>query len=76
MKKNPPHEPAEPSFDLAVEYDFSRGVRGRYATRYADGTNLVVLEPDVAKAFRDSASVNQALRGLLGRAGHDPKAPA
>ncbi|HYS04022.1 MAG TPA: hypothetical protein VEW47_02415 [Candidatus Dormibacteraeota bacterium] len=46
------------------EYDSSRGVRGKYARRYAAGTNIVVLEPDVAKVFRDSRSVNQALRAL------------
>lgn len=50
--------------ELLKEYDFSRGVRGKYARRYAAGTNLVVLEPDVAKVFRDSRAVNQALRAL------------
>lgn len=42
------------------EYDFSRGVRGRYAARVAKGTNIVRLDPDVAAIFRDSASVNEA----------------
>jgi len=51
--------------DLLPEYDFSRGVRGKYARRFAEGTNLVKLEPNVAKVFRDSASVNRALRRLL-----------
>ena len=54
--------------DLLPEYDFSRGVRGKYARRFAEGTNLVKLEPDVAKVFRDSVSVNRALRRLVGRA--------
>ena len=54
--------------DLLPEYDFSRGVRGKYARRFAEGTNLVKLEPDVAKVFRDSASVNRALRRLVERA--------
>ena len=45
-------------------YDFTGGVRGKYVRRYAAGTNVVVLEPDVAKVFRDSRSVNQALRAL------------
>ena len=54
--------------DLLPEYDFSRGVRGKYARRFAEGTNLVKLEPDVAKVFCDSASVNRALRRLVGRA--------
>ena len=53
--------------DPLSEYDFSRGVRGEYARRFAEGTNLVKLEPDVAKVFRDSASVNRALRRLVGR---------
>jgi hypothetical protein len=47
------------------EYDFSRGVRGKYAARYRQGTNLVALDPDVAAAFRDSAAVNRALRAIL-----------
>jgi hypothetical protein len=50
--------------ELRKEYDFSRGVRGKYARRYAAGSNIVVLEPDVARVFRDSRSVNQALRAL------------
>jgi len=54
--------------DLLPEYDFSCGVRGKYVRRFAEGTNLVKLEPDVAKVFRDSASVNRALRRLVGRA--------
>jgi hypothetical protein len=47
------------------EYDFSKGVRGKYAKRYAEGTNVVVLAPDVAAAFPDAASVNEALRALV-----------
>ncbi len=46
-------------------YDFSKGVRGKYAKRYQEGTNIVVLEPDVAKEFTDAAAVNQALRDFL-----------
>ncbi len=49
---------------MLKEYDFSKGVRGKYAARYAQGTNIVVLEPDVTKYFRDSESVNTALRAL------------
>lgn len=52
--------------DMLDEYDFSGGVRGKYAERYASGTNVVVLDPDVAKIFSDSESVNQALRALAG----------
>ena len=51
--------------ELREEYDFSRGVRGKYAERYAEGANIVVLDPDVARVFRDSKSVNQALRALV-----------
>lgn len=53
---------AEP--DIQPEYDFSRGVRGQYARRYADGTNVVVLEPDVAKAFPSAEAVNRSLRAV------------
>ena len=49
------------------EYDFSEGVLGKYAERYREGTNVVVLDPDVAKAFRDAHAVNSALRDLLQR---------
>ena len=51
--------------ELREEYDFSGGVRGKYAERYSEGTNIVILDPDVAKVFRDSKSVNEALRALV-----------
>lgn len=51
--------------DMLGEYDFSKGVRGKYAKRYAEGTNVVVLSPDVAEVFPDSDSVNEALRVLV-----------
>lgn len=51
--------------EMLDEYDFSNGVVGKYAKQYAEGTNVVVLEPDVAKVFPDSAAVNQALRELI-----------
>ncbi len=57
-------KPVEP--DMRAEYDFSRGIRGKYARRYAQGANLVVLAPDVAKVFPDSESVNTSLRALAG----------
>ena len=47
------------------EYDFSEGRRRKYARRYAEGTNVVVLEPDVAKVFRDPKKVNASLRKLI-----------
>ncbi len=46
------------------EYDFSGAVRGKYASRFAQGTNIVVLDPDVAEVFGDSEAVNEALRLL------------
>ena len=51
--------------DMLEEYDFSRGVRGKYAKRYAEGTNVVVIDPDVAAYFPDHDSVNESLRGLV-----------
>ncbi|MCX7408886.1 MAG: hypothetical protein NTZ32_12485 [Planctomycetales bacterium] len=51
--------------EMLGEYDFSGGVRGKYAARFAAGTNVVVLAPDVAEAFPDSAAVNDALRALM-----------
>ena len=49
---------------MREEYDFSGGVRGKYAARFAEGSNVVVLDPDVADLFTDSKSVNEALRTL------------
>ena len=46
-------------------YDFSGGVRGKYAARYEQKTNVVVLAPDVAEMFPDSIAVNEALRTLV-----------
>ncbi|HEU4593667.1 MAG TPA: hypothetical protein VFS10_00770 [Pyrinomonadaceae bacterium] len=60
MKK----EEIEEDAGMLDEYDFSQGVRGKYARRYAEGTNIVRLDPDVAKVFPDSDSVNQALRAI------------
>jgi hypothetical protein len=54
--------------ELQPEYDFANmqgGVRGKYVQRYRSGTNLVLLDPDIAKAFPTDASVNEALRLLL-----------
>lgn len=49
---------------MRPEYDFSRAVRGSTATRYAQGANVVVIDPDVLDVFPTSASVNEALRAL------------
>jgi hypothetical protein len=54
--------------ELRPEYDFAAmqgGVRGKYVQRYRSGTNLVLLDPDIAKAFPTDASVNEALRLLV-----------
>jgi hypothetical protein len=61
MKKEQPKDP-----DMREEYDFSNAspVRGKYAARYAKGSNVVVIAPDVSKVFPNEASVNQALRAL------------
>jgi hypothetical protein len=61
MKKT---RPAKGGADIGPEYDFSAGVRGKYAARFAKGTNIVVLDPDVAAVFSDTKAVNQALRVL------------
>jgi len=51
--------------EMLPEYDFSKGVRGKYAQRYTEGTNIVVLSPDLVRFFPDSESVNRALRALV-----------
>jgi len=53
------------SDDMKPYYDFSRGIRGKYAAGCAEGTNVVVLAPDVAEVFPDSAAVNEALRTIV-----------
>ena len=50
--------------DMLEEYDFSSGMRGKYAKRYAEGTNVVVIDPDVVGYFPEHEAVNEALRGL------------
>jgi hypothetical protein len=51
--------------DMLPEYDFSNGVRGKHYRAYKAGTNVILLEPDVAAAFADSNAVNEALRLLM-----------
>lgn len=61
-------KPKQPPDDLRAEYsfDYSRAVRGKYAKRLLrEGSNVILLEPDVARTFGDSAAVNDALRSLL-----------
>jgi hypothetical protein len=60
MKKKAPDKNNE----MLQEYDFSQGVGGKHARRYARGSNVVVLEPDVAKVFPNADVVNSSLRSL------------
>jgi hypothetical protein len=63
--------------DMLAEYDFSSGVRGKYADRFKDvKSDVVVLAPDVAEVFRDSKSVNEALRVIARLAGKQAKKSA
>jgi len=50
--------------EMRDHYDFTGGVRGKYARRYAEGTNVVVLDPDVARLFPNRAAVNETLRAV------------
>ena len=59
MKQKPDKDEMRP------EYDFSGGVRGKHHRAYREGTNVVLLDPEVARVFRDSAAVNRALRMLI-----------
>ncbi len=56
---------ADPSPDLAPEINFSGAIRGKHHAALAQGTNVVLLDSDVAEVFKDSAAVNEALRLLL-----------
>ena len=56
MKKQP---------EMLDEYDFSKGIRGKYAQAYHEGVNIVKIDEDVTKVFPDSKSVNEALRTLM-----------
>ncbi len=66
MKVEINHEPED---ELRPEYDLSKllkdGVRGKYAERFQQGTNLILLDPDVARIFPTSKEVNEALRLLI-----------
>ena len=69
LKKNrrvrePNHEADAERDTMRAEYDFSGAVRGVTAARYREGTNVVVLDPDVSALFPDSSAVNEALRTL------------
>lgn len=51
--------------EMLDEYDFSQGEKGKYFRKYKEGSNVVVLDPDVAKVFRDQRLVNESLRALV-----------
>jgi hypothetical protein len=57
---------------MRPEYDLRGGVRGKYYERYKQGTNVVLLDADVAQVFRDSATVNEALRRYFAEHGAPP----
>ena len=59
--------------DMLDEYDFSGGVRGKYAQRYREGTNIVRLDDDVAEMFPDSEKVNEALRTFISQQTQEAK---
>ncbi len=54
----------KPALDILPEHDFKEGIRGKYAKKFAEGTNIILLAPDVLKDFPDSNSVNKTLRAL------------
>jgi len=62
----------DPDDEMRKEYDFRGGVRGKYYKRYQEGTNIVLLDADLARVFRDSESVNVALRQFLNEHGEPP----
>jgi hypothetical protein len=61
--------------EMRPEYDFSAGIRGKYAERFAQGSTVVVLQPDVAKVFRNARQVNAALRREIRRKPPKTKRP-
>ena len=63
-----------PAPEMREAYDFSNAVRGKYAERIAKGSNVIVLDPDVAEVFSDAAAVNGALRLLAESARGSEKA--
>lgn len=57
--------PQSPEPEMRAEYDFTNAVRGKYAKRFAEGTNVVLLAPDVAAEFPTATSANRALREVI-----------
>lgn len=66
MKSNPGNTPTDDADEMRDEYDFRGGVRGKYAARYAAGTNVVLLDADVAEVFHDAESVDRCVAGACG----------
>lgn len=60
-------------YEMKPEYDFSGGIRGKHYRAYQQGTNVVLLEPDIAEIFKDSEAVNHALRMLMNLASDELK---
>ncbi len=51
--------------NMMEEYDFSKGIRGKYSKRFTEGTNVVVIDPDVAEYFFNTKAINDALRSII-----------
>jgi len=73
MKNSRSRTRREDADTMRPEYDFSKAVRGITAARYAQGTNVVLLDPDVAELFPDTRAVNEALRTFARLARGMPK---
>lgn len=58
--------------EMLEEYDFSNGVRGKYAQQYKEGVNIVKIDEDVSKVFPDTKSVNEALRTFINLVSKSP----
>ena len=63
-RAQPTKKDEDAEVELRPTYDFSKGVRGKYAAQYREGSNVVVLEPDMAAVFKTSKAVNEALREI------------
>jgi hypothetical protein len=64
MSERPAKMADDSDLELRPQYDFANGVRGKYASRFREGSNVVVLDPDVAARFKTSEAVNDALREM------------
>jgi hypothetical protein len=76
MKKQTKRKLSQDKDTMRPEYNFSKGVRGKHAARYAEGTNVVVLEPDVAREFRTTEQINDTLRAVSNCFNNTGNAPA